>query len=196
VHVAFTIEEHDKDKSVAALRVNQKMKQGADIVRKQDPRAILKTRGYYTYPVYAEEQLRQNSKIRQLASWRVSEALEVTTVDLDSLPAMVAGVQQVLTVNGLYFGLTDAAARKLDEKRVEATTYRNLTEHIASMPRRWDVIRPMRYWIPLILRGGCVRSGQTAVVPKAMRAAAEAVLVEEPSFEPGETFCRCAPSQK
>ena len=33
----FTIEEQDKDKSAAASRVNQKMKQGTDIIRQRRP---------------------------------------------------------------------------------------------------------------------------------------------------------------
>jgi predicted secreted protein len=49
------VEEQDKDKAAAASRVNQKMKQGTDIVRKEDGKATLKTMGYYTYPVYPED---------------------------------------------------------------------------------------------------------------------------------------------
>ncbi|MBC7686520.1 MAG: SIMPL domain-containing protein, partial [Bdellovibrionales bacterium] len=52
---SFMIEEQDKDKAAAANRVNQKMKQGTEIVRKADPKAVLKTLGYYTYPVYPED---------------------------------------------------------------------------------------------------------------------------------------------
>ena len=48
VRVTFTIEEQDKDKAAAASRVNQKMKQGTEILKRQDPQAILQTRGYYT----------------------------------------------------------------------------------------------------------------------------------------------------
>ena len=51
----LAIEEQDKDKTAAASRVNQKMKQGIDIVKKQDPQASLKTQGYYTYPVYPDD---------------------------------------------------------------------------------------------------------------------------------------------
>ena len=50
----FAVEEHDKDKAAAAARVNRKMKEGTDIVRRADPQAELKTQGYYTYPVYPE----------------------------------------------------------------------------------------------------------------------------------------------
>jgi hypothetical protein len=51
----FALEEQDKDKSAAASRVNQKMKQGLEILKREDPNAKLKTQGYYTYPVYPED---------------------------------------------------------------------------------------------------------------------------------------------
>ena len=51
----FFIEEQDKEKDKAASRVNQKMKAGTDIIKKEDPQAALTTRGYYTYPVYADD---------------------------------------------------------------------------------------------------------------------------------------------
>ena len=50
----FAVEEHDKDKAAASARVNRKMKEGTEIVRRADPQAELKTLGYYTYPVYPE----------------------------------------------------------------------------------------------------------------------------------------------
>jgi uncharacterized protein YggE len=53
--ITLMVEEQDKDKSVAASRVNQRMKQGTDIVKREDPTAILKTHGYYSYPVYADD---------------------------------------------------------------------------------------------------------------------------------------------
>jgi len=46
--VTFAVEEQDKDRAAATARVNQKMKQGTDIVRREDPQAELKTVGYYT----------------------------------------------------------------------------------------------------------------------------------------------------
>src|SRR5713101_7359733 len=56
VHATFFIEEQDKEKAQAASRVNQKMRQGMDILKKEDSQAVLATRGYYTYPTYADEQ--------------------------------------------------------------------------------------------------------------------------------------------
>src|SRR5881398_2915657 len=52
--VTFSVEEQDKDRAAATARVNQKMKQGTEIVRREDPQAELKTVNYYTYPVYPE----------------------------------------------------------------------------------------------------------------------------------------------
>ena len=49
--VTFSVEEHDKDKAKAAERVNRKMKEGTEILRKADPRAEFKTMGYFTYPI-------------------------------------------------------------------------------------------------------------------------------------------------
>ena len=47
VVATLAIEEQDKDKAAAASRVNQKMKQGQDIVKAADPQGKLKTQGYY-----------------------------------------------------------------------------------------------------------------------------------------------------
>ena len=89
--LTLMVEEQDKDKSAAASRVNQKMKQGTEIVRRQDPGAVLQTRGYYTYPVYPENQsLRAPGTRLQPVGWRVGQYLDVTTTSLPTLPATVA----------------------------------------------------------------------------------------------------------
>jgi uncharacterized protein YggE len=187
--VTFMIEEQDKDKTLAASRVNQKMRQGMDIIRREDPRAILKTRGYYTYPVYADEQPRPASnKNRQLVGWRVGQYLEATTMDLERLPKTVAATQKVLALNGLFFGLSDATRKELDEKRIEAA-YRNLTERIAAIAKAMSRNVGDALIDTVDFEGsGAYAPQQEASMPKTMRAsAADAVQVEEPSFEPGET---------
>ena len=52
--VTFAVEEQDKDRAAATARVNQKMKQGTDIVRREDPQAELKTSVTTPIPVYPE----------------------------------------------------------------------------------------------------------------------------------------------
>ncbi|GGI16128.1 SIMPL domain-containing protein [Oxalicibacterium faecigallinarum] len=192
--LTLMIEEQDKDKSVAASRVNQKMKQGMEIVRKQDPTAVLSTRGYYTYAVYADEQpqprqaTNATSKPRQPVGWRVGHYLDVKTTNLSGLPKTVAAAQGVLALNGLQFGLTDETTRKLDAQRIDAT-YRNLNERIAAIARAMGR-NPADAVLDTVDFEGSGNYAQEAAAPKMMRAAMMAdgaPQVEEPSFEAGES---------
>lgn len=188
--ITLMIEEQDKDKAVAASRVNQKMKQGTELVRRQDPQAILKTRGYYTYPVYPETQDRQTGKARQPTGWRVGQYLDVTTSNLGSLPNTVAKAQQQLALNAISFGLAPATTKKLEDRRIEAT-YQNLTERIAVIARAMgrNVSEAVLDTVDFEGSGAYVQQ-QDMQASKAMTRSAmamEAVPVEEPSFEPGET---------
>lgn len=189
--VTFTLEEQDKDKAAAASRVNARMKQGSDIVKATDPQAQLKTRGYYTYPVYADEpispQPRSASKPRQPIGWRVGQSLEVTTVNLAGLPKTVAAAQRILAVNGIQFSLTEASVKKADDQRI-AAAYRNLTERIVAVATAMgrNPADAVLDTVDFEASGAYA----PAAAPKAMmRAAAmqDAAQVEEPSFEPGET---------
>jgi len=191
--LTLMVEEQDKDKAAAASRVNQKMKQGIDIVRRQDPSAVLQTRGYYTYPVYPEGQPRPmaaGAKTPQPVGWRVGQYLDVTTTSLAALPATVAAAQKLLAVSGLRFGLSSAGARQLDEERI-AATYRNLTERVAAIARAMGH-DPADAVLETLDFEGSGNYAQQDTSPKVMRAAAvqEAPVVEEPSFEPGETMLR------
>lgn len=187
-HATFMIEEQNKDKAAAASLVNRKMKQGTDIIRQADPAATLKTRGYYTYPVYADEQVRApNTKTRQVIGWRVGQYLEVTTTRLETLAKTTAAAQSVLALNGLQFGLADATQKKLDQQRIDAT-YQNLVERVAAVAKAMgrnvsDAV------IDTVDFEGSGAYTPSVAAPKMMRAAVamDAAPVEEPSFEPGET---------
>jgi uncharacterized protein len=184
------IEEQDKDKAVAASRVNQKMKQGMEAVRREDPQASLKTRGYYTYPVYADEQIqaRQINRTRQPVSWRVGQYLELTTTNLSSLSKTVAAAQRILALNGLSFGLSAETGKNLEEQRIIAV-YRNLTDRITAIAKAMgrNVADATLDTVDFEGSGAYVQQ-QDLQMTKAMRAApSETVRVEEPSFEPGET---------
>ena len=192
---SFMIEEQDKDKAAAASRVNQKMKQGTDIVRREDPQASLKTQGYYTYPVYPEERPMPNgqmsTKARVPTGWRVGQYLEVKTTNLSGLPKLAASVQKVLGLNNLQFGLSPAATKKLDDKRI-AATYQNLNERIASIASAMGRKLADATLDTVDFEGSGNYAGQqgdSAAAPMMMRASAkrESAEVSEPSFEPGDT---------
>lgn len=186
--LTFSIEEQDKDKALAASRVNQKMKQGMDIVRREDPQAVLTTRGYYTYAVYPEDQPRTAStKPRQPIGWRVGQSLEVKTTNLNGLSKTVASTQRVLALNGINFGLTEATEKRLDAQRIDVT-YKNLTERIASIARAMGRNPADAVLDTVDFEGSGNYVPQNAAAPKMMRSAmADSASVEEPSFEPGET---------
>ena len=193
---SFMVEEQDKDKAAAASRVNQKMKQGTETVRREDPKAILKTLGYYTYPVYPEERpIPVDSvvakKPRLPTSWRVGQYLEVKTTNLAALPKMTSSVQQVLGLNGIAFGLSLATTKKLDDQRIKVT-YQNLNERIASVASAMgrSVADAVVETIDFEGSGNYAGGGQSAEAgaPMIMRAKAmNDQQVAEPSFEPGET---------
>ncbi|RJG04199.1 SIMPL domain-containing protein [Noviherbaspirillum sedimenti] len=189
----FMIEEQDKDKATAASRVNLKMKQGTEIIRQADPQARLKTHGYYTYPVYSDEPVQPRAgnvtRPRQPVGWRVGQYLEVRTLNLQALPKIVAAAQKLLALNGLQFGLSDAATGKLDQQRIEAS-YKNLNERIAAIARAMGR-RPAEAVLEMVDFEASGAYAPQADMARAktmsMAASREAAPVEEPSFEPGET---------
>ena len=188
-HATFAIEEQDRDKAAAASRVNAKMKQGVEVLKREDPGAKLQTRGYYTYPVY--EEIPPNApqpKQRRIVGWRVGQYVDLTTTSLAKLPATVAAAQRVLSLNGLYFGLSRAAQRELDRERIEAA-YRNLNDRVAfalqAMGRS-----PADATIDTIdfeASGNYAPAAAAAPMQRAMAMKAPEPEVTEPSFEPGET---------
>jgi len=188
-YLTLNVEEQGKDKAAAASRVNQKMKQGVELVRRQDPSAVLSTHGYYTYPVYPDEPARSRpGEAKMPVAWRVGEYLDVRTGNLGALPKVVAASQDQLSVVGLRFGLSDAAAKTLDARLI-AATYESLTERIAAIAKAMG--RPMA---DLRLESadfeGIPNYSPKRDVPAVnmMRAATtNAPPIEEPSFEPGET---------
>jgi uncharacterized protein YggE len=196
--MSFAVEEHDKDKNAAAARVNRKMKEGTEIVRRADPKAELKTMGYYTYPVYPEvppmppmpqASLRTPVKPVPIA-WRVGQYLEVKTTNLADLPQTAAAAQKVLQINGVNFGLSPELEKRLDDQRI-AATYRNLNERIVSIANAMGR-KPAEAVLDTVdFEGsGNYAGGQPAAAPMMMRSSMmkeAADQMPEPSFEPGET---------
>lgn len=185
--VIFSTEETHADKAVAASRVNQKMKQGLALIKKEDPQAILATERYYTYPVYPDASSSSN-KPRVPIAWRVGQSLRVTTSNLTGLPSTVAGAQAILSLNNLRFGLTPATERQLDDERI-AATYANLQARIHAVAVAMGRSDSDATLEAVDFEGAA--SGVRNVIAYAsnLRAAPApgVVAVEEPSFEPGET---------
>ena len=195
--VTFSVEEHDKDKNKAAERVNRKMKEGTEILRKLDPRAEFKTMGYFTYPIYPENvqpprPVDAAAKPPVPVAWRVGQYLEMKTTNLDSLPKNAASAQKVLAINGVQFGLAPDTEKRLDDQRI-AETYKNLHERIASIARAMGR-KPSDAVIETVDFEGsgnyAGNQGDAAGAPMMARMSAKREMADampEPSFEPGET---------
>jgi uncharacterized protein YggE len=191
--VTFMVEEQDKDKTVAASRVNLKMKQGVEIVRSADPSAQLKTQGYFTYAVYPEnppQPLSTAPARRVPIGWRVGQYLEVKTGNLANLPKTVAAAQKVLALSNLEFGLNPATTKQLDDRRI-AETYRNLNERIASIARAMGR-NPADAVIDTVdFEGSGQYAAQADQAMMRMQVSGSRNKapqdIPEPSFEPGET---------
>ena len=193
--VTFTVEEQDKDRAAATARVNQKMKQGTDILRRQDPQAELKTVNYYSYAVYPEvpdnpSRPLANPEARRIPiGWRVGQSLEMKTRNLAQLPKAAAAAQKVLGINGIDYHLSPELTKKLDDERI-AATYRNLNERIASIARAMGrnlndaVIDTVDFEGSGNYAGVGAEARPAAMMMRAKSADAE---MPEPSFEPGET---------
>lgn len=193
--VTFAVEEQDKDRAAATARVNQKMKQGTEIVRREDPQAELKTVGYYTYPVYPEvpdgpRPLANPAARRVPIGWRVGQYLEVKTRNLQALPKTAAAAQKVVNLSGIDYHLSPELQKRLDDERISAT-YRNLNERIASIARAMGRNVGDAVIDTVDFEGsGNYAGGQSEAAPTMMRMSAKrADMAEmpEPSFEPGET---------
>ncbi|MEW6369717.1 MAG: SIMPL domain-containing protein [Pseudomonadota bacterium] len=192
--MTFAVEEHDKDKAAAAARVNRKMKEGTEIVRRADPQAELKTMGYYTYPVYPEVPPMPQPASRAATkpvpiAWRVGQYLEVKTKNLDALPKTAAAAQKVLQINGVSFGLSPELEKRLDDQRI-AATYRNLNERIVSIARAMGRQPSDAVLDTVDFEGsGNYVPEARAAAPMMMSRAKQDMADEmpEPSFEPGET---------
>lgn len=185
--LTFAVEEQDRDKAAAASRVNAKMKQGIEILKRQDPQASFKTHGYYSYPVYPNEQ--PGTRGRQPEAWRVGQYLEMTTANISGLPQTVAAAQRVLALNGLQFRLNERTLRKLDEARIEAA-YQHLNARIAAIAKAMGrkVADAVLETVDFEASGAYAPDMERGVATMASAVdARKSASVEEPSFEPGET---------
>ncbi len=185
-HLTFRLEEQDKDRSVAVSRLNAKMKQGLALVKRDDAAATLTTRSYTTTPVYTEPPQKSSTTLPQPIGWRASEVLDIVTPNLAALPTLVADAQSLYSLQGLAFSLSEPAARKLDEARIQVA-YGNLVERIAALVKTMG-----RSSADAVIESIDVDPAAGGIVqPRAMmamaRSSSDAVAIQTPDFEPGET---------
>jgi len=200
VTLTLGVEEQDQQRTLAAARVNQKMKQGTEIVRRADPQAELKTVRYFTTPVYPEAPYPpRNLTPQEIAArripigWRVSQELEVRTRNLANLPKVVAAAQNLLGVTRIDYHLSRELTKQMDDERI-AATIRNLNERIASVARAMgrSVNDAVIDTVDFEGSGNYAVGAAPPPAPAYRRVEVTGSSIRredlaEPSFEPGET---------
>jgi predicted secreted protein len=189
--VSFFIEEVDKDKTLAATRVNQKMKAGIEFIKREYKEIELSTRNYHSSQVYEEVASKNANSMptvkQQANGWRVGQYLDLKTRDLKNLPGMVAYLQKTLALNNVRFELSDEVNKRVEAERIVAG-YKNLNERIAMIAQAMG--RQVSDFIidSIDFEGGEIDRSPNRAYGRMVTASASNVRgdkIVEPDFEPG-----------
>jgi predicted secreted protein len=128
----FYFETQDADLQRAQSLVNQRVAEGVAQLKRADPKALVETASYTSYPVY------QPGTQRKLVGWRVRQGVSLRTSDLAGLPRAVAAAQQTLALGGIDFRLSRAARTKVESELI-AQAIGNLNARVAAAARTLNV---------------------------------------------------------
>jgi len=173
----FFFETQEADLPRAQSIVNQRVADGVAQLKRADPRALVETTGYTSYPVY------QPGTQRKLVGWRVRQGVSLRTSDLAALPRAVAAAQQHLALAGVDFRLSRAARTKAEAELIEQAIA-NLNDRVAAAARALKVP-------PERVRLEELNFGVAPPPMPRMRAemmASSAPPVEEPQFDAGRSL--------
>jgi predicted secreted protein len=173
----FFFETQEADLPRAQSIVNQRVAEGVAQVKRADPKALVETAGYTTYPVY------QPGTQRKLIGWRVRQGVSLRTGDLAALPRAVAAAQQHLALAGIDFRLSRAARTRVEAELIEQAIA-NLNDKVAAAARALKVA-------PERVRLEELNFGVTPPPIPRMRSemmASAAPPVEEPQFDAGRSL--------
>lgn len=173
----FFFEAQEADLPRAQSLVNQRVAEGVAQLRRADPKALVETAGYSSFPVY------QPGTQRKLIGWRVRQGVSLRTGDLAGLPRAVAAAQQYLALAGVDFRLSRAARTKVEAELIEQAIA-NFNDKVAAAARALQV-PPQR------VRLEELNFGVTPPPMPRMRAeamAGAAPPVDEPQFDAGRSL--------
>ena len=173
----FFFETQEADLPRAQSIVNQRVAEGVAQLKRADPKGLVETAGYTTYPVY------QPGTQRKLIGWRVRQGVSLRTSDLAALPRAVAAAQQHLALAGIDFRLSRAARTRVEAELIEQAIA-NLNDKVAAAARALKVA-------PERVRLEELNFGVTPPPMPRMRSdmmASAAPPVEEPQFDAGRSL--------
>jgi len=173
----FFFEAQEAELPRAQSLVNQRVADGVAQLKRGDPKGLVETAGYTTYPVY------QPGTQRKLIGWRVRQNVSLRTGDLAALPRAVAAAQPYLALAGIDFRLSRAARTKVEAELIEQAIA-NLNDKVAAAARALKVP-------PERIRLEELNFGVAPPPMPRMRAemmASSAPPVEEPQFDAGRSL--------
>jgi predicted secreted protein len=176
----FYIELQDGELARAQSQVNQKMAEAVAQLKRADPKAVVETTGYSSYPVY------QPGTQRKLVGWRVRQSVSLQTTDLAALPRAVAVAQERLALGGIDFRLSRAAREKVEGALIERAIAQ-LNARIAAAARALGVTAD-RIRLEEVNFGVAPPAVPMARMRAEMMAASPAV--EQPQFDAGRSLQR------
>jgi predicted secreted protein len=176
--VAFYLEVQEPDLARAQSQVNQRVAEGVAAIRRADPKAVVETSGYGSYPVY------QPGSGRKIIGWRARQGVNVRTSELASLPKVVAAGQQQLALGGLDFRLSRAARERVEGELIQRAIA-NLNARVAAAAQALNVPAPRQRIEEISV--GIPTGGRPPPVPVARMQASAAESVAEPQLDAGQS---------
>lgn len=109
----FYFETQDADLTRAQSQVNQRVGEGTAALKRADPKALIETSGYSSYPVYS------TGTGRNIVGWRVRQGVSLRTENLAALPKTIAAAQPHLAVGGIDFRLSKATRERVEAQLIQ-----------------------------------------------------------------------------
>lgn len=175
---SYYYEAQDADLTKAQALVNQRVADGTAALKRADPKAVVETSGYSSYPVYS------GGSQRSIVGWRVRQGVTLRTENLSALPRTVASVQSFLALGGIDFRLSKAARDKVDAQLIQLATA-NLNTRLAAAAAALGAA-PARLRLEEINFAGRDGGPQPMMMRQAPMLASEA-SPPQPSFEAGRS---------
>ena len=175
---SFYYEAQDADLTKAQALVNQRVSDGTAALKRADPKGVVETSGYSSYPVYS------GGSQRAIVGWRVRQGVTLRTENLSALARTVAAVQSLLALGGVDFRLSKAARDKVDAQLIQLATA-NLNTRLAAAAAALGGT-PARLRLEEISFAGRDGGPQPMMMRQAPMLASEA-SPPPPSFEAGRS---------
>jgi len=174
----FFAEVQDADLVRAQSQVNQRVADATAALKRSDPKAMVQTAGYTSYPVYGRD------GGRRVTGWRVRQGVTLQTGDLAGLARTVAAVQQQVALGGIDFRLSRAAREKVEGELIQRAIA-NLNSRVGAAAQALGV--PAARIRTEELNFGVSQFERPPIMAMARASTAAADAMPEPQFEAGRS---------